>query len=194
MDTQLNKTIPNKTVAFLVAPRGTEESEFTRPKEALENAGANVAVLSTENGKAQMMNGLDLGNTYRIDRTVDEVSAADFDALVIPGGTAGADTLRLNDDAVRFVRTFFEQKKPVAAICHAPWLLIEADVVKGRTLTSYRSLRTDLTNAGATWVDEPVHVDQGLVTSRTPNDLPAFCDKLIEEVREGKHEKQAMSV
>ncbi|MDX1531975.1 MAG: type 1 glutamine amidotransferase domain-containing protein [Rhodothermales bacterium] len=188
-------SITGKRIAILVAPRGTEEPEFVHPKEAVENAGGSVTVVSSESGEAQTVNNdLDAGGTYSIDATFDEVSAADFDGLVVPGGTVGADTLRGNSDAVAFVRAFFEQKKPVGAICHGPWVLAEADVLQGRTVTSYPSIQTDLRNAGAEWVDEEVHVDQGLVTSRSPDDLPAFCDKIVEEFAEGKHQAQARSV
>lgn len=139
-------------------------------------------------------NDLEPGGSYTADKSFGEVSASDYDALIIPGGTVGADKLRGDPDAVAFIRGFFEQGKPVGAICHAPWTLIEAGVVKGRTLTSYPTLQTDLENAGATWKDEEVVTDQGLVTSRNPDDLPAFCAKLIEEISEGKHKGQARSV
>ncbi len=191
MSTPLN----DRSIAILVAPRGTEEPEFTQPKQALEDAGATLTVVSTKPGQAQTVNDdLDDGGSYPIDKTVSEVSAGDFDGLVIPGGTVGADTLRADDDVVAFVRAFFEQAKPVGAICHGPWVLVEADVLGDRTVTSYHSIRTDLRNAGATWVDEEVHVDQGLVTSRNPDDLPAFCSKLVEEFAEGTHAEQARSV
>ena len=191
MSNQLN----NRRIAILIAPRGTEEPEFVQPKQAVEDAGGTVTVVSFESGEAQTVNNdLDAGGTYAIDATFDEVSASDFDGLVIPGGTVGADNLRANDDAVAFVRSFFEQKKPVGSICHGPWVLAEADVLSGRRVTSYHSIQTDLRNAGATWTDEEVVTDQGLVTSRNPDDLPAFCDKIVEEFCEGKHEKQAQSV
>jgi protease I len=185
----------DRRIAILIAPRGTEEPEFVQPKQAVEDAGGSVTVVSSESGEAETVNNdLDAGGTYAIDATFDEVSADDFDGLVIPGGTVGADTLRANEKAVAFVRAFFEQKKPVGAICHAPWVLAEADVLTGRRVTSYHSIQTDLRNAGATWVDEEVVTDQGLVTSRNPDDLPAFCDKIVEEFAEGKHEQQAQSV
>jgi protease I len=133
------------------------------------------------------MRHMDKGDTFDVDRVVSEADASEYDGLVLPGGVANPDTLRANDKAVRFVRGFFEQSKPVAAICHGPWTLIEADVVRGRTITSWPSLKTDVRNAGGQWVDEEVHVDRGLVTSRKPDDLPAFCEKAIEEFAEGRH-------
>ena len=191
----MSDALADRHIALLVAPRGTEEPEFAKPRQSLQDAGATVTVVSTEPGEAETVNSdLDPGGTYSIDKTVGDVSAEAFDGLVIPGGTVGADTLRADSGVIEFVRSFFEQKKPVGAICHAPWVLAEADVLQGRTVTSYHSIQTDLRNAGATWVDEEVHVDQGLVTSRNPDDLPAFCDKLVEEFAEGKHEKQARSV
>lgn len=187
--------LQDRRVALLVAPRGTEESEFTKPKTAVRDAGATVDVLSFETGEAHTVNGdLDPGNSYPVDTTFSDVTPDAYDAVIIPGGTVGADKLRGNRDAVRFVRGFFEQEKPVGAICHGPWVLVEADVLHGRTLTSYPSLQTDIRNAGGTWVDEEVVTDQGLVTSRNPDDLPAFCDKIVEEFAEGKHAAQAQSV
>ena len=138
----------------------------------------------------QAFNHLDKGDRFPVDRTVADVSADDYDALVLPGGVANPDNLRADEDAVAFARAFFDQHKPVAAICHAPWTLVEADVVRDRTLTSWPSVQTDIRNAGGNWVDEEVVVDQGLVTSRKPDDLPAFNAKLVEEVAEGKHAKQ----
>ncbi len=188
-------SLSGKRIAILIAPRGTEEPEFVQPQKAVQDAGASVTVVSTESGEAKTVNSdLDPGGSYSVDEAVGNVSADDFDGLVIPGGTVGADKLRADDDVVAFVRAFFEQKKPVGAICHGPWVLAEADVLDGRTLTSYSSIQTDLRNAGATWVDEEVHVDQGLVTSRKPDDLDAFCSKLVEEFAEGKHAEQARSV
>jgi len=185
-------TLQGKKIAILIAPRGTEEPEFAKPKAAVEQAGGTVTVISLETGEAETVNNdLDPGAKFTIDKAIGDVSAAEFDGLVIPGGCVGADTLRSSDKVVAFVRDFFAAAKPVAAICHAPWTLIEADQVRGRTLTSFATLATDVRNAGGTWVDQEVVVDQGLVTSRTPDDLPAFCAKLVEEFAEGKHAAQA---
>jgi protease I len=185
----MTPSIQGKKVAFL-ATDGVEEVEYVEPRKAVESAGGSAELVSIKTGRIQAMNHLDQSRTYPVDKQVTEVSEADYDALVLPGGVPNPDSLRMDPDAVRFVRGFFTAGKPVAAICHAPWMLIEAGVVDGRTLTSWPSLRTDLANAGATWVDEQVHVDDGLVTSRKPDDLPAFCDKMLEEFAEGKHEKQ----
>ena len=163
--------LSGKRVAFLVAPEGIEQVELTEPWKAVEAAGGSPELLSTDSGEVQAFNHLDKADTFTVDRTVAEADASDYDGLVLPGGVANPDFLRTDEDAVAFVRAFFEQAKPVAAICHAPWTLIEADVVEGRTLTSWPSLQTDLRNAGANWVDEEVVVDQGLVTSRKPDDL-----------------------
>jgi protease I len=181
-------SLNGKKVAILVATEGIEQVELTEPRKALEEAGATVELVSTETGEAQAFNHLDKADTFPIDRVVGDISAEDYDALMLPGGVANPDNLRTDAGAVSFVRAFFDAGKPVAAICHAPWTLVEADVVKGRTLTSWPSLQTDLRNAGATWIDEEVHVDQGLVTSRKPDDLPAFNAKMIEEFAEGTHE------
>lgn len=187
-------TLSGKNIAILIAPRGTEDPEFADPKAAVEQAGGTVTVISLEAGEAETVNNdLDPGETYPVDAAIGSVSAGDFDGLVIPGGSVGADKLRASDDVIAFVRAFFEAGKPVAAICHAPWTLVEADVLRGRTLTSFSSIKTDIRNAGGTWVDEEVVVDQGLVTSRSPKDLPAFCAKLVEEFAEGRHGAQAAS-
>ena len=179
----------NKTIAFLVAAEGTEQVELTEPWKAVEQAGGKPELLSLEAGEIQAFNHLDKADTFPVDRVVSDASATDYDALVLPGGVANPDFLRADEDAVRFVREFFEQAKPVAAICHGPWTLVEADVVKGRTLTSWPSLKTDIRNAGGTWVDEEVHVDKGLVSSRKHDDLPAFCTKMVEEFAEGPHRR-----
>jgi protease I len=189
---EMTMKLDGKKIAILIAPRGTEEPEFAQPKSAVEQAGGTVTVISLEAGEAQTVNNdLDPGTTFPIDAAISDVSASDFDGLVIPGGCVGADKLRSSDAVIAFVRAFFTAGKPVAAICHAPWTLIEADQVRGRTLTSYPTLETDIRNAGGHWVDQDVVVDQGLVTSRTPDDLPAFCAKLVEEFCEGRHAAQA---
>jgi protease I len=186
--------LSGKRIAFLAAPEGTEQVELTEPWKAVEQAGGTPELISTDSGEIQAFNHLDKGDTFTVDSTVSDADPSSYHALVLPGGVANPDFLRADDDAVAFVRSFFEQEKPVAVICHGPWTLIEADVVKGRTLTSWPSLQTDLRNAGANWVDEEVVVDQGLVSSRRPDDLEAFCAKLVEEFCEGKHSEQARSV
>jgi protease I len=182
--------LQGKKVAFL-ATDGVEQIEYTEPRKAIEHAGAQAQLVSLKSGEIQGFNHLDKGDRFPVDVAVSAASADDYDALVLPGGVANPDFLRTNRDAVRFVRSFFEAGKPVSAICHGPWTLVEAGVVKGRTLTSWPSLRTDIENAGGTWVDEQVHVDRGLVTSRKPDDLPAFNAKTIEEIGEGVHQEQA---
>ena len=184
-----NYDLSNKTIAILVTD-GFEQVEFTKPKAAVEEAGATVHVISLESGKVQGFNHADKADSFKVDRAVDEVEASDYDGLILPGGVHNPDSLRTNEDAVSFVRAFFEQHKPVAAICHGPWVLVEAGVLDGRTVTSWPSLRTDIENAGGHWVDRECHCDQGLVTSRNPDDIPAFCDKLLEEFAEGEHELQ----
>jgi protease I len=179
-------TLNGKKIAILIAPRGTEDPEFTKPKAAVTEAGAAVTVISLRAGEANTVNSdLDPASSYPVDKTIDEVSASAFDGLIIPGGCVGADTLRGSQNVVQFIHDFFAQGKPVGAICHAPWTLIEAGVVKGRTLTSYPTLQTDIGNAGGVWVDHEVVVDRGLVTSRNPRDLPAFCARLVAEFCRG---------
>src|SRR3954468_9448480 len=189
----MGQELSNKRIAFLAA-EGVEQVELTEPWKAVEEAGGTPELVSVEDGDVQAFNHLDKADTFKVDKTVSDADASDYDGLVLPGGVANPDFLRTDDDAVAFVRAFFEQAKPVGVICHGPWTLIEADVVKGRTLTSWPSLKTDLENAGATWVDEEVHVDEGLVSSRNPDDLPAFCAKLVEEMAEGEHAEQSRSV
>jgi protease I len=174
MANQLN----GRKVAFL-ATDGVEQVEFTAPWNALKQAGADVALLSDKPGEIQSMNHHEKGDTFPVDSLVSGASARDFDALVLPGGVASPDKLRTNKDAVSFVRQFMEADKPVAAICHGPWLLVEADAVRGRTITSWPSLQTDVKNAGGAWVDKQVQLDQKLLTSRKPDDLPAFCAQLV---------------
>jgi len=180
------KQLEGKRIAFLAAD-GFEQSELEQPWNEIKNAGATVELLSVHKGSIQGMRHMDKGDAFEVDRLVAESDAADYDGLVLPGGVANPDMLRTNLPAVEFVRDFFAQSKPVAAICHGPWTLVEADVLRGRTVTSWPSLKTDIRNAGGEWVDEEVHVDRGLVTSRKPADLTAFCAKAIEEFAEGKH-------
>lgn len=178
-----------KRIAIL-ATNGFEESELKSPKEFLEQQGWTAEIVSPESGSIRSWAEKNWGPDYTVDVTLDDVDAANYDALVLPGGVINPDKLRTDEKALQFVRTFFEAGKPVAAICHGPQTLISAGVVKNRTLTSYPSVKTDLINAGAQWVDQEVVVDKGLVTSRTPEDLPAFNKKMAEEIREGKHQPQ----
>lgn len=183
----MGKSLANKKVAIVVAD-GFEESEFTKPLEALKNAQASVDVISIKGGKVKAWSHTDWGGEYNVDKTIDSVKGEDYDALVLPGGVMNPDKLRTNKDVVAFVSSFIDEGKPIAAICHGPWTLIETGMLKGRKLTSYPSIKTDLINAGASWSDEEVVVDNGLVTSRKPDDLPAFCKKMVEEIAEGIHE------
>ena len=185
----MGNELDGKRIAF-VATDMVEQVELTEPWKAVEQAGGTPELLSIKEGEIQGFNHFDKGDTFPVDRQVADASPDDYDGLVLPGGVGNPDQLRVDENVQRFVRSFFEQGKPVAVICHGPWTLIDAGVVKGRTLTSWPTLRTDLTNAGANWVDEEVHVDHGLVTSRKPDDLPAFCRKLVEEFAEGRHEGQ----
>jgi protease I len=176
----MSGSLQGKTVAFAVAPEGIEQVELTEPWKAVERAGGTPRLVSTESGRVQAFHHLDKGDTFDVDATFDDTSPDEYDGLVLPGGVANPDSLRMDKNAVDFVRAFFAAGKPVAAICHAPWTLVEADVVRDRTLTSWPSLQTDLRNAGATWVDQEVVVDGNLVTSRNPEDLPAFNRELLE--------------
>lgn len=182
----MDNKLSNKKVAVIVAD-GFEESEFTKPVEALKGAGAQVDVISLKAGKVKAWSEKDWGGEYNVDKTIDAVKEADYDALVLPGGVMNPDQLRANAEVVGFVTDFMTSGKPVAAICHGPWTLIETGKLKGKKMTSYHSIKTDLINAGADWVDEEVVVDHGLVTSRKPEDLEAFCQKMLEEIAEGRH-------
>ena len=182
--------LQGKRIAFLMANEGVEQVEFTEPRRAVEEAGAEVDVIAPESDQIQAFNHLDEADTFDVDKTVSEARVEDYDGVVLPGGVANPDTLRMDKDAVRFLREFFEAGKPAGVICHAPWMLVEADLVDGRQVTSWPSLQTDIRNAGGDWVDEEVVVDSGLVTSRKPDDLPAFCSKIVEEFAEGVHEEQ----
>jgi protease I len=184
--------LDGKNIAF-VATDGVEQVELTEPWKAVEQEGGKPELLSLEEGQIQGFEHLDHGDKFDVDKKVAGADESDYDGLVLPGGVANPDFLRVDEDVRRFVRSFFEAGKPVAAICHGPWTLIDAGVAKGMTMTSWPSLRTDLTNAGANWVDEEVHVDRGLTTSRKPDDLPAFCSKMVEEFAEGKHEQLAQA-
>ena len=182
--------LQGKRIAFLAAD-GVEQVELTEPWKAVEEAGGEPELLSIEAGEIQGFNHLDQGDTFPVDKEVAKADATDYDGLVLPGGVANPDFLRTDKNAVAFVRDFFEQGKPVGVICHGPWTIVEAGVVKGRKITSWPSLRTDIRNAGGNWVDEEVVVDAGLVSSRNPDDLPAFCAKIVEEFGEGEHAEQA---
>jgi protease I len=186
----MSDRLQGKKIAFLTANEGVEQVELTEPLSAIREAGAEAELLAPESGEVQAFNHLDKGDTFEVDRPVAEADAGEYDGLVLPGGVANPDQLRSDPEALRFVRAFFEAGKPVGVICHGPWTLIDAGVAKGRALTSWPSLQTDLRNAGANWVDEEVHVDQGLVSSRKPDDLDAFNSKLVEELAEGVHEGQ----
>jgi protease I len=185
--------LQGKRVAFLATDM-VEQVELTEPWQAVKDEGAEVELISLEEGEIQGFNHYDKADTFKVDRTVEEARADDYDALVIPGGVGNPDTMRANENAVQFVRDFFQQGKPVGVICHGPWMLVEAGVVRDRKVTSWPGIQTDIRNAGGNWVDEEVVVDQGLVTSRKPDDLPAFNAKIVEEFCEGRHEEQAASV
>ena len=184
------ETLENRTVAIL-ATDGVEQVELTEPRKAVEEAGATVRLLSIKDGEIQGMNHDKPGDKLKVDGLVADASVDEYDALILPGGVQNPDTLRMDEDAVSFVRDFVNSGKPVGVICHGPWVMIEADVVRGRRMTSWPSVRTDLRNAGAEVVDEEVVVDNGLVSSRKPDDLPAFCRKSVEEFAEGRHRPEA---
>jgi protease I len=186
----MSERLQDKKIAFLMANEGVEQVELTEPLTAVREAGAEAELLAPEAGQVQAFNHLDKGDSFDVDRAVGNADASEYDGLVLPGGVANPDQLRTDPEALKFVRGFFAAGKPVGVICHGPWTLIDAGVVEGRTLTSWPSLQTDLKNAGANWVDEEVHVDQGLVSSRKPDDLEAFKAKIVEEFAEGVHEGQ----
>ena len=180
--------LQGKKVAILAAD-GVEQVELEQPRQAVEDAGAEIELLSIETGEIQAMNhDIDKGDTFPVDKTVSDASVDDYDGLLLPGGVINPDNLRADEDVISFVQDYFKTGKPVGVICHGPWTLVEADVVRGRTITSYPSIRTDLRNAGANVVDEEVVTDEGLVSSRNPDDLPAFCTKVVEEFAEGAHQ------
>jgi protease I len=184
-------SLKGKRVA-IIATSGVEQVELVKPREAVQQAGGETVLLSPAEGEIQAMNGdIEPADTFPVDGPVSGASADDYDALLLPGGTVNADRLRLEGDVISFIKDVFRAGKPVGVICHGPWPLVEADLVRDRTLTSFPSLKTDIRNAGGNWVDEQVVVDQGLVTSRNPDDLPAFCDKIVEEFAEGKHQVAA---
>jgi protease I len=186
------RKLDGKKVAILVAG-GFEQVEMTKPRKALDEAGAETKIVSPKSGQIQGMHHADKGDKFDVDLTLEEAPPEDFDALLIPGGLFNPDELRANVDALEFTRHFFDAGKPVAAICHGPWVLIDAGVVRGRTLTSWPHIKTDIKNAGGKWVNEEVVVDNGLVTSREPDDIPAFNQKMIEEFGEGKHAAMAQT-
>ncbi len=185
----MSHNLIGKKVAILVE-NGFEQVELTKPKAALEEAGAQTHIISPNEDEVKGWDGSDWGDTFAVDVALKNAQEGEYDALLLPGGVLNPDKLRTNDDARQFIRAFFQAHKPVAAICHGPWSLIDAGVAKGRKMTSYHSIQTDLKNAGVDWVDQEVVVDNGLVTSRNPDDIPAFNRKMVEEIAEGKHEKQ----
>ena len=187
----MSDSLKGKKIA-IIATNGVEQVELEKPRQAVEQAGAETELLSPEQGEIQAMNhDLEPADKFKVDKQIGKASVADYDGLILPGGTVNADKLRIEDDVIAFVKEYFQTGKPVGVICHGPWTLVEADLVRGRTLTSYPSIRTDIRNAGGDVVDREVVVDQGLVSSRNPDDLPAFCAKIVEEFAEGRHEVAA---
>ena len=184
------KSIPGKKILIL-ATHGFEQAELEVPRDRLKAAGATVEVVSPEVGEIRGWDKKDWGRPVKVDKALADVSADDYDAIVLPGGQMNPDTLRQNEDALALIRAFFDQKKVVAAVCHAPWLLIETGIAKGRDMTSYNSMKTDVMNAGANWIDQAVVTDEGIITSRNPGDLEAFSEKIAEEVAEGRHLQRA---
>ncbi|GIQ75409.1 type 1 glutamine amidotransferase domain-containing protein [Bradyrhizobium sp. ma5] len=182
--------ITGKNIAIL-ATNGFEQAELEVPRDRLTEAGATVHVVSMAAGEIKGWDKKDWGRTVKVDKTLDEVSASDYDAIVLPGGQINPDLLRVEPKALKFIKDIFDAKKVVAAVCHAPWLLIETGIAKGRRMTSFKSIKTDVSNAGAKWEDSAVVVDQGVITSRNPGDLEAFSDKIIEEVKEGRHSQRS---
>ncbi|MGN6372248.1 MAG: type 1 glutamine amidotransferase domain-containing protein [Solirubrobacteraceae bacterium] len=185
--------LKGKKVAFLVAQEGVEEVELTKPWEAVQQAGATPVLIAPQKGEVQAFKHLDKGSTFQVDKTLAEAQPGEYEGVVLPGGVANPDELRTEPDAIEFLRSYFSEGKPVGVICHGPWTLVEADLVRDRKVTSWPSLKTDISNAGGHWVDEEVVVDQGLVSSRKPDDLPAFCSKIVEEFAEGRHRVGVLS-
>jgi protease I len=184
----MSEQLSGKKIAFLVAQEGVEEVELTEPWKAVEQAGGEPVLIAPEGGEVQALQHLDKSKTFPVDETLADAEPDDYDGVVLPGGVANPDQLRTESRAIEFLQRFFAAGKPVGVICHGPWTLVEADLVRGRTITSWPSLKTDIRNAGGDWVDEEVVVDEGLVSSRNPDDLPAFCAKIVEEFAEGKHD------
>jgi protease I len=182
----MSSELSGKRVAFMVAQEGVEEVELTQPWKAVKAAGGTAELIAPEEGEVQAFNHLDKASKFPVDRSLDEVRPSEYDAVVLPGGVANPDELRLDGRAVRFLQEFFSEEKPVGVICHGPWTLVEGDLVRDRTITSWPSLKTDIRNAGGNWVDEEIVVDDGLVSSRKPDDLPAFCAKIVEEFQEDR--------